>query len=208
LVHQARAVKTATWPEGKDYTYLNKLRNLANNIADATLYQGVRGNSAAAIELARDELHMAGIVTEKPSKSVVGFLVVDVFMAQVSNRLMLIAPGLNLTKDENDKGDLNVKAARELIAELLDQRDVKQQMIEVLGPEGSPGWKDPNVQTDRLKATMERANAELTYAAMSLACQLYRFEKGSWPASLEQLVPNDLPRAPIDPGGDGKQTFG
>ena len=43
---------------------------------------------------------------------------------------------------------------------------------------------------------------------MSLACHLYRRDHHRWPATLGDLVPAYLPRAPIDPWGDGTQTFG
>jgi hypothetical protein len=43
---------------------------------------------------------------------------------------------------------------------------------------------------------------------MSLACHLFRFETGRWPRSLDEMSPAYLPRVPIDPWGDGKQTFG
>ena len=62
--------------------------------------------------------------------------------------------------------------------------------------------------TDKVLDTMNRSNGELTFAAMSLACQLYRAEKGAWPDSMEQLAPKYLPRVPIDPWGNGRETFG
>jgi hypothetical protein len=42
---------------------------------------------------------------------------------------------------------------------------------------------------------------------MSLACHLYRFDNGAWPRTLADLH-SYLPRMPIDPWGDGKQTLG
>jgi hypothetical protein len=48
LVRQARAFDKATWPDGKDLSYLNKLRGLANDIADASLYEDTQHHSASA----------------------------------------------------------------------------------------------------------------------------------------------------------------
>ena len=43
---------------------------------------------------------------------------------------------------------------------------------------------------------------------MSLACHLYRRDHQAWPAKLDDLVPAHLPRAPVDPWGDGTEPFG
>jgi hypothetical protein len=121
---------------------------------------------------------------------------------------MVITANVPLTSDDKNSVDLNVGVARQLIAELLEQRDAKQQMIELLGPKGSPEWSKPNQSPERILETINRCNAERTLAAMSLACHLYQFDKGAWPTSLEQLVPNYIAKVPLDPWGDGRQTFG
>ncbi|MDB5324816.1 MAG: hypothetical protein JWM57_385, partial [Phycisphaerales bacterium] len=60
----------------------------------------------------------------------------------------------------------------------------------------------------RIRETINRWNADKTLAAMSLACQLYYADQGTWPEQAADLVPGYLPLIPIDPWGDGKQTFG
>jgi hypothetical protein len=52
-----------------------------------------------------------------------------------------------------------------------------------------------------------RAASERAMAAMSLAAHLFRHQAGRWPASLEELA-TKLPRVPVDPWGDGKETLG
>jgi len=208
LVHQARALDKATWPQGKDFSYLNHIRNLANNIADASLYEDVQHHSAGAIELARDELHMATLVQENPSRDLIRVLVGAGVSASAANRYFVIISGIKLTHADHDSPDLNTRTAHEVIKELLDQRDPTEQMIEVLGPRNSPAWNGPDVRPDLAIETINRCNADRTMAAISLAAHLYRFDHKSWPTSLDQLVPNYLPKAPIDPWGDGKQTYG
>lgn len=208
MAHQARSIDKAIWPEGKDYAYLNKLRNLANNLGDACLYEGVQHHSAGAIEEALDELHLSEMVSERPSRSVIRVLVGEGITASICNRLLVIAPDLKFTRDDQNTVDLNVKVADKLIAQLLDQHEPEKQLIEILGPQGTPAWKDPKLDIDRLISTMTRAHAERTFTAISLACQLYRADKGNWPESVKDLVPKYLPRVPIDPWGNGKQTFG
>lgn len=44
-----------------------------------------------------------------------------------------------------------------------------------------------------------RIIAERRATAASLACQLFRAERGRWPERLEELVPTHLPRVPVDP---------
>ena len=38
LARQARSIKTANWPEGNDYKYLNPLRRVINELADGVLW--------------------------------------------------------------------------------------------------------------------------------------------------------------------------
>jgi len=209
LARQARTMTSATWPDSKDATYLNFLRGFTNDIDDAALHEAVHGHAAAAVELTRDVRHLADLLEEKPSKDVLRVLVASGINACACNRLLVIvAADAKFTADPKNTVDLNVATARQVIKELLDQRDPKQQLTEILGPAGTPAWHDPKLDTDRLIETMNRVNAERTFAAMSLAAHLYRFEKHTWPGTLDQLFPDYLPRVPIDPWGDGKQTFG
>jgi hypothetical protein len=208
LARRARSLDHADWPDDPETRYLNLLRGLANEIADAALHELVHHRAAAAIEFVRDEFHLAKLLDPQPSRSLLRVLVSAGINASASNRLMVVTSDVALTSDEKNGVDLNVGVARQLIAELLDQRDVDRQMVELLGPRGSPGWSKPNQSPERIQETINRCNAERTLAAMSLACHLYHFDKGAWPTSLEQLVPNYVAKVPLDPWGDGKQTFG
>jgi hypothetical protein len=208
LAHDARSHPAAHWPDGDDPRLLNKLRALANDLGDAALYRHTLADDAAAITIARDALHLGELLEERPSKTLLRTLVGAGVTALATNRLQVIASGVALTRDANDAQFLHVKSAQDLIAHLLDQRDPQQQLTEILGPRGTGRWNDPKVGVERLTETLNRANAERTFAAMSLACQLFRFDKGRWPAGLDELFPDYLPRVPKDPWGDGRQTFG
>jgi len=208
LVRQARSLNHAQWPDDPQTGYLNLLRGLTNEIADAALHESVHHRAAAAIEFVRDELHLASLLDPKPSRSLLRVLVSAGINASACNRLMVITSDVPLTKDDKNSVDLNVGVARQLVTELLEQRDANQQMIELLGPKGSPEWSKTNQSPERILETINRCNADRTLAAMSLACHLYQFDKGAWPTSLEQLVPNYIAKVPLDPWGDGRQTFG
>jgi hypothetical protein len=54
-----------------------------------------------------------------------------------------------------------------------------------------------------LEPTFTRSIAELRCAAVMLAVERYRLEKGAWPNSLDDLVPAYLSKVPVDPF-DGK----
>jgi hypothetical protein len=205
LSHQARSIEEAKWPEGNNFTYLNPLRNLANDLGDACLYESVRHHPANAVEIARDEMHLAELLQKSPGKSIVHTLVGAGIDSLVANRLMVITSNVALSKDDGNTAELRVRTARELIKELLDQRDAKEQVNELVGPDGSD--KDPAVDVKRILENLNRSHGERIFAAMSLACHLYEFEKGSWPEKLGQLTPDYLPRVPFDPWGDGKQTY-
>ena len=47
------------------------------------------------------------------------------------------------------------------------------------------------------------SRARLRCASAALGCERYRLARGAWPSALEELVPEFLPRLPIDPF-DGK----
>jgi hypothetical protein len=69
--------------------------------------------------------------------------------------------------------------------------------------------KDPIFQKtfDRILETVNRCQTERDLVAMSLAAHVYQYKHGTWPANLDELK-TELPRVPIDPWGDGKQTLG
>lgn len=122
--------------------------------------------------------------------------------ANAMYRLKVIASSVDLSDDPRDARALQVKTAKQLIARLLDQPDPAKLVAAAAEPGDTPDMLEHSRETFR------RVNAERTFAAMSLACHLYRRDHQQWPAKLADFVPAYLPRAPIDPWGDGTQPFG
>jgi len=217
LAHQARFIDTVQWPSvnlttppayGKSpfIAYYNGLRNLANHLGDSAEYAYSQGNSAQAIELLRDELHMSNLLMNSANHSLLRVLVGVGVDALAMSRLEIIATGVVLTDDPNNTRDLQIRTANDLIAQLLDQTNpvirLRQLDLDLKTPMGT----QPNI--GKAVETLRRVNAEQTLAAMSLACHLFKFDTGRWPNSLDELIPTYLPHAMIDPWGDGKQTIG
>jgi hypothetical protein len=197
LARQARSKDTAVWPQ--DNTVLNKCRAVANDLGDAAEYADSQGNHAAAIDFVRDLLHMADMPQGPARNDYLHVLVGVGIRGLADERLMVIASDIPLTNDAADTRDLQVSVARDLIGQLLDQRDVNKQVNDIVGGVSSIA---------RARQTLNRVSMETTFAAISLACHVYKYENGHWPDSLDQLVPMYLPRLPMDPFGNGKQPFG
>jgi len=208
LARQARSLDTAVWSEGTNPSPLNQMRNLANQLGDAALYENLQGNNVEAIEEIRDLLHMTDMLDQDLSnRGLIRVLVGAGIQALAMNRMDIIAPGLNLTANPNDPRNLWVSDARDLMKQLLNQPDPHDLLAETGGQQGLSALSK-NASYSRLVETLNRCSVERDLAAMSLACQIYRFEKGHWPDSLNDLVPSYLPSVPLDPWGDGKQTLG
>jgi hypothetical protein len=86
-------------------TTLNTTRELANQLADAALYQHVQANDAAAVEHARDVLHLARSLDQETT--LIHHLVAEGIEAVALQRLMVIAPGLRIISGD----DLSAGAA-------------------------------------------------------------------------------------------------
>jgi hypothetical protein len=211
LARKARSLDQAHWPtQDQKSSYLNSLRELANDLGDAALYEHLQGDDSAAVQSVRDVMHIARLlrVNHEPNK-IIQTLVGAGIEALGMYRLMIIAPGMQLTIDPADKSAVQVSDVRQLISELLNPRWTPSDLLkEVYGDDYKAKLVKPKDLAGQLTETFDRIEAERTMAAMSLACQLFRFEKGHWPATLEDLAPAYLPRVPVDPWGDGKQTFG
>jgi len=209
LAHQARSIEQANWPLLKlpDQSYLNECRNLSNELADAALFQHFQGDDAAAIETLRDQWHLADILEDRSEKKLICLLVSIGIRAQICNRFEIITSKVVLTKDPGDSKDLQSDVARELIEQLFKQQDAKTEVNEILRAEGTKVNTINKPSLDGCIETGNRVNAERDMAAMSLACDLYRFDTGDWPKSLDDLH-GYLPSVPIDPWGDGKQMLG
>jgi hypothetical protein len=204
----ARVARTgaapARWPSGDDQRYLTPIRQLANELADAALYEQTQGNDVEAVELARDALALGHSI--RGSKNfIVNLLVGGGAEGLGCHRLMLLGPQLRLGKDPAANRKV---LPPELIADLLAPRDVKAEFAAALAREKPlpPGAKPLDV--GQVTEVLTRCYAEQGLTAMSLACQLYRAEKGRWPATAAELVPAYLPKLLPDPFGDGKQTLG
>lgn len=204
-VHEARSLDRANWPvlrspDGKiDLRYLNGCRNLANHIADAALYEHLQGDDAGAVERLRDLLHMAELLDVPAPSYVVQSLVAVGIKMLVMNRLEVITAGIALTSDPADSKKLQVAAAKELIRQLFDDKDPAPRYADMLRREAADGQLTTS-QHDRFLVQMRRGQMELNLAAMSLACHLYRFDKGRWPASIQELA-TYLPAPPRDAWG-------
>jgi hypothetical protein len=211
LAHQAGLCPTANWP--KDFKYLNSCRAIANDLGDAALYQHFQGNDAGACDIIFDMLHLSALIREKPADkkaaTTISFLVAGGIDDMAASRLMVIDSQIRLIADPVNKTDLQTATAHALIDRLLDQVEPKNQAGEFLNADGTLRAL-PNAATTlaRLLETFNRCNTERTFAAMSLACHLYLLENHHWPDSLGELVPKYMPRIPIDPWGDSKQTLG
>jgi hypothetical protein len=210
LVRKARSITDTVWPD--DASYQDSCRKLAENLGDAALYLDYQGRHAEGVEEVRDIFHFADLLQEKrPSNK---FFLRVLFGAGVraiaANCLEQIASAVPLTNDPGNDRDLQTKTAHELIAQMFSTRKAIDLLTDTLGgPPGSAAWMshDNDINQKTLQA-FDRIRAECIFAAMSLACHLYQFDKGHWPSDLSQLVPAYLPSIPLDPWGDGKQTFG
>jgi hypothetical protein len=89
---------------------------------------------------------------------------------------------------------------------LLKQEDGATEVNDFVKAEGMAVNIITKPSINRATDVANRINADRDMAAMSLACHLYRFDKGNWPNSLEDLAAYLI--VPIDPCGDGKQTLG
>src|SRR5205823_54529 len=116
-----------------DTKYLNSLRRVINELSDGVLHEYLAGHHAAAVELARDELHLAALLVQKPGKNLDRLFVSGGAYACACNRILVLSAGIGLTRNEHDKDTVKVRVVRQLIDELLDQRDPKQQLIEIYG---------------------------------------------------------------------------
>jgi hypothetical protein len=207
LVAQARSLDGANWPAAPGQV-LNAMRNLANHLGDAAVYLDIQGDEPGAIEKIYDPFHLADLLEKDTARPVIHTLVAEGIRALAVYKLMLIASDIHLTKDPANPGDLQVNAALQLINRLLDQTSPEDRIKQL--PEMNIARPTPQevVSLDRMKETFRRINAEQSMVAMSLGCHVFYFEQHHWPNSAADLAPNYLPKIPIDPWGDGKQTFG
>ncbi|HEX4055774.1 MAG TPA: hypothetical protein VHX86_16035 [Tepidisphaeraceae bacterium] len=215
MVHQAASLTHAEWPLWREsdpnrVSYLNECRNVANEIGDAALYQSlILKDQPAAFESAGDLMHLAELLRNQPGETLVRLLVAVGIDALDMNRLMVMTSGATITEDASDTHDLPLSTARDWIARLLDHPAAQAEFDQVMRGEPAGSATNPILKPslDRIRDTIRRVHSERDMTAMSLAAHIYLFEHERWPGSLEELA-SELPRVPIDPWGDGKQTLG
>jgi len=103
--------------------------------------------------------------------------------------------------DAADHQKLQIKTARQVIDRLMIQNDPAVARNAATESEHWDGAGVTAGPTRRAIETLNRANAEDTFAAMSLACHLFFHGLGRWPNSIEELVPGYLPHQSVDPWG-------
>ena len=212
-VHQATAFKVAQWPvvheekgKGVLLPYLGDMRMIANEVADAAMYDHVHGNDLAALQRIEDLLHLADLLDESSDVLGVQAHVAIGIRALAFERLQVIATELRLTREPPQKEDaaqlIPVETVRSLIKQFFTLDDPTLRAKDLIEHEKV---LYPNVELhpetlERLNENLRRDQMERNLTAMALACQIVRFDKGHWPASLDELLP-DLPAPPADAWG-------
>ena len=209
-VHAARAIEAIHWPaiikDGKvDVSYHSSLRNIANEVADAALYQHVMGHDADAVESLRDLFHLADLLDADPEELAVQSLLAVGIRAIALDRLNIITSETTLTSDRANRVQIQADTVRLLIRQLFTVEGPSNLLPTLLKNESAiarrENFKPMEPATiDRLTITLNRLWMERNLTAMSLACHLNRFEKSRWPAGTADLLPY-LPAAPVDASG-------
>src|SRR5665213_799314 len=173
---------------GTEPAYLSRCRMIASEVSDAAMYQHLQGNDAQAIELVRDDLHLAELMDSMPDQGISQALTAGGVRASGLNRLEAMTTQIVLGTDPADHKSLQVSAAKALIGELFTTGDSAARFEKGLRRGNFPEL-DPS-RYDAFRTRLRRIQTERKLAAMSLACHLYRFEKARWPASLADLKPS------------------
>jgi hypothetical protein len=216
LVHEAGLLAHANWPpfdrQHPNFDYLNNLRNTANEIADAAVYQSViLKNQPAAFASIGDLLNLANLLKNQPGENLARMLLGVGIEDIAANRLLIITAGVTITEDPANKNDLPLATATQWVARLLDHPTAEAELEQAIQGEGMPVWAvivlTTNSSLSHLRQNIHKVQTERDFAAMSLTAHVYRDKLGRWPQNLQELS-TELPRAPVDPWGDGKQTLG
>jgi hypothetical protein len=206
LAHQARSFDHVKWP--RDY-YLNPLRSIGNELGDAALYLDLNNQDGLAIEEIRDLLHITDLL-DQPGKHLDHIFLEHILVAAglrevAAHRTLVISSGVVLTNDPSDTRDLQVKTARELLTQLLNQPQPTDQLSFLIKNPKDSSSTDEEYQN--AFHWLNQITTEGNFAALSLACHLFKFDRQRWPNSQDELIPAYLPGKFIDPWGDGNQTL-
>jgi hypothetical protein len=201
LAHQAALADHAYWPGDADVNAFRGIQRLGQHLGDAAQYLDTRGDEMAAMATIGHMLRMADQLDQDPDTPYIRDLIALSVRVIAVERIHIIASGIRLTRDPADKTDYQLDAARELIRKLLNQKSPEERLTKI-----REFLSDRSIRSGT--EMFDRENAELSLGAMSLGCHLFYFERHRWPKSVAELVPNYVPKIPIDPWGDGKQTLG
>jgi hypothetical protein len=211
MAHRARSLDKVIWPDEKlpngdfSLTYLNELRNLANELADAAIWEHLQGDDAKAMETLRDLLHMSRLVRQSRHREPISPLVSISVDELAMSRLNAIVSSVQLTKNPTETKKLSVSTVRTLISELaagqLDPDQIKQ------NANADGDWDRRRKTSERLVIQTNRFDVELDMTRLNLACHLYQLDHGTWPPSLDALQPY-VSQIPIDRLGDGTEKIG
>jgi hypothetical protein len=224
LIHLASAIDRADWPDtSQDTRYLGQCRALANELKDAALYQCIYlKNQPAGFQTLNDSQHMATLLQNQPGLTMVRELVAIGIIGENTWALNIMSSNISITNDPAKLNDLPMSTARQWIARLTDHPSAKDRFDEVMDCEFLMSQKahSPYKTKSEYLASPKVAPGlplllnvqgytviERDLAAMSLAAHLFRFQHNRWPANLQELA-TELPKLPIDPFGDGKQSLG
>lgn len=205
-VHEAAALDHADWPverHGNDVSlkYLSEMRNVANEVTDAALLDHAQENDVLALSRCQDVLHIADLLDQPKDELIVQALVAAGLRSISFSRLEMISAELHLTNDPKGDGPSAVPAetVRVVIRQIFAGKDPADRLHEMIDQERAlnPAYVIDADSKERIEKSLHRDQMERNLAAMSLACQVFHFEKSRWPASLDELLPY-LPAEPAD----------
>lgn len=205
-IHEAASLDHANWPverHGNDVSlkYLSEMRNVANEVADAAIYDHSQEHDALALSRLQDVLHIADLLDQPKDELFIQAMISTGLRGIAFGRLEMIAPELHLTSDAkgDDPNTLPADTVRAMIRQLFTNEDPADRLNQMVDQERvlNPAYVIDQDTKERVERTLRRGQMERNLAAMSLACQVFQFEKSRWPASLDELLPY-LPAKPTD----------
>src|SRR5207302_10023030 len=148
----------------------------------------------------------AGLLDESSDELIVEAYVAIGIRASAFLRLQVFGTELHLTREPPPKEDAGqlvpVETIRSFIKQFFTLDDPTLRTKELIEHEKTLNdrYEIDDESLERLNKNLRRDQMERNLTAMSLACQIIRFDKGHWPASLDELV-TELPAPPADAWG-------